>query len=67
MASIPDSPVLIRMASSTVETKIFPSPIRPVLFWATAPATAQPNTAAHRDLRLEATLNLTRGLVITRR
>ena len=42
-------------------------PARPVLFWATAPVTAQPNTAAHRDLRLEATLYLTRGLVITRR
>src|ERR1700730_16082765 len=31
-ASSPDSPVLIRMASSMFETKIFPSPIRPV--WA---------------------------------
>src|SRR5438874_5850869 len=30
MASNPDSPVLIRMASSILETKIFPSPIRPV-------------------------------------
>ena len=30
MASNPDSPVLIRMASSMLETKIFPSPIRPV-------------------------------------
>jgi len=33
MASSPDSPVLIRMASSMLETKIFPSPIRPV--WGT--------------------------------
>src|SRR5205809_4461056 len=32
MASSPDSPVLIRMASSMLETKILPSPIRPV--WA---------------------------------
>jgi hypothetical protein len=30
MASSPDSPVLIRIASSMFETKIFPSPIRPV-------------------------------------
>ena len=29
-AGAPDSPVLIRIASSIVETKIFPSPMRPV-------------------------------------
>src|SRR5215468_643223 len=35
MASLPVSPVRMRIASSTVETKILPSPIRPVLaaFW----------------------------------
>ena len=32
IASKPDSPVRIRMASSMLETKIFPSPMRPV--WA---------------------------------
>jgi hypothetical protein len=30
MASSPDSPVLMRMASSMLDTKIFPSPMRPV-------------------------------------
>src|SRR5204863_3850046 len=30
IASNPDSPVLIRIASSMLETKILPSPIRPV-------------------------------------